>query len=295
MPAPTKSRSLVEELVEQSTSPFEDLEMGPQARTDFELPSAPTGELLGGLPSEGGDRSIKTPEATPQKSAPTSSPDRGAIVSAITAAAKKHGVDPARLLAIAIHESSVKGQLDPNAVNPASGAKGLFQALPKWSKQYGLTGKEHDVAASSDAAARSLKESVGVKNPYVSYLIHNQGRKGAELIIKAALGQGELPPRIKRNMLAQPIFKGKNPAEADLAKAFLAQQRKRFMSHYEKAKAELGPIQQEEQLKASLPSSNIDWDGLISQATGEAQQAAGQLMASNMGPAMPRTTYGGKI
>ncbi len=284
-----KSSSLVDTLVEQSTeaSPFEDLDMGPQAITSFELPDAPRKGLLGDIPA----MPPEAPSVAKEGATPAPKADRATIIKAISAAAKKHGVDPARLLAMAMHESN----LDPQATNKASGAKGLFQALPAWAKDHGITGKEYDADASSDAAARSLKASAGVKNPYVSYLIHNQGRKGAETILRAAAGEGELPKHIKRNMLAQPIFKDKNPGDADLAKAFLAQQRKRFMSHYDKAKSELGPIQEQERLVGSLPSSKIDWDGLISKATGEAQNAAGQLMANNMGPAVPRTNFGGKI
>jgi hypothetical protein len=50
------------------------------------------------------------------------------ITEAAFAAAADHGIDPTLVLAVAAVESKFK----PRAVNPASGATGLMQVVPKW-------------------------------------------------------------------------------------------------------------------------------------------------------------------
>lgn len=66
-----------------------------------------------------------TPAPTPAPSAAPASAS-GSITEIITAAANRYGQSPSAMLAVARCESN----LDPNAVNPRSGAAGLFQFLP---------------------------------------------------------------------------------------------------------------------------------------------------------------------
>lgn len=221
--------------------------------------------------------------------APSSNAD---VVSAIKAAAEKNGVDPVRLLALAMHETG--GKLNADAVNSASGAKGLFQALPAWAEQYGIKGKEFDVAAASDAAARSLKGSMSSQNPYISYLIHNQGRKGAEVILRAAAGEGSLPDRIKRNIVAQPGFRGGDiKSDKYMALAFIKKQRSDFMKHYNRAQNMLGG--QEATASRGGPSSSIKWDELMARAGGSIEDSvAGQLASAMPSETRMPTPYGSK-
>lgn len=284
-----KQPSIIEELIAQSTSPFDDLGPAQEAKTDMDLG---LGKIESLPPSEGEPPPLPVEGKPPLPAVKESkAPERGAIIKAITEAAKKHGVDPARLLAMAMHESS----LNPNAKNEKSGAKGLFQALPAWAKDYGITGREFVPEAAADAAARSIKASAGTKNPYITYLIHNQGRKGAELILRAAAGEAPLPEKIKRNILAQPMWKGKAPKDSELAQTFLAQQRKRFMSHYTKAQQELGAEATKQQELAKLPSSGINWDELLSKSQQDAAAVVSQEVATGIGPGMPRVGFGGKV
>lgn len=232
--------------------------------------------------------------ATPAPKAQAPEGDSKNIQELVVKAANKHGVDPARLLALAYHETG--GTLDPTLVNKKSGAKGLFQALPAWAKDYGVTGKEFDPEAVADAAARSLKGSSGVKNHYVAYLIHNQGRKGAEQILRAAAGEAPLPSARRATMLAQPGFKDRRDAVSDeeLAKAFIAQQKKHFMKHYNRATKVVGEKARDSQI-ISRGSGGLDWDGLANKAVSEiAGTAANTALAMTSGPSMDRTQWGGK-
>jgi uncharacterized protein YraI len=70
-------------------------------------------------------RAAPAPVPTP---APTAAPTSsgGSITDIITAAANRYGQSPSAMLAVAKCESNY----DPNAINPRSGASGLFQFLP---------------------------------------------------------------------------------------------------------------------------------------------------------------------
>lgn len=108
------------------------------------------------------------------------------VRNAISAAAQKHGVDPAALMRIAELESS----LNPKAKNPNSSAGGLFQFIDGTAQAYGLADRFDPVQA-SDAAARlardnaaSLRKVLG-REPTVGelYLAHQQGAGGAAKLL----------------------------------------------------------------------------------------------------------------
>lgn len=101
-------------------------------------------------------------------------------------AGAKHGVDGLVLARIAMLESSGK----PDAVNPKSGAAGLFQFMPDTAKAYRLTDAKNAEAA-ADAAARLLKDNRATlaqrlgrePTPAELYLAHQQGAGGASVLL----------------------------------------------------------------------------------------------------------------
>jgi hypothetical protein len=72
----------------------------------------------------------------------------------IREAAARHGVPPDPLLAIVQQESHG----DPNAFNPASGARGIAQFIPDTARRYGID--PNDPAQSADAAARMFADNL---------------------------------------------------------------------------------------------------------------------------------------
>jgi hypothetical protein len=79
---------------------------------------------------------------------------------------------------------------DANAINPESGAKGVFQFMPKTAAQYGL-GDPGNVQASAEAAAKLLNDNRktlrGILGREPSgadlYLAHQQGASGASALL----------------------------------------------------------------------------------------------------------------
>ena len=72
----------------------------------------------------------------------------------ITAAAKKHGVDPALLVGLVKQESN----FNPNAGSPA-GAQGLTQLMPATAASLGVT-NVHDPAQALDGGAKYLRQQL---------------------------------------------------------------------------------------------------------------------------------------
>lgn len=101
-------------------------------------------------------------------------------------AGAKHGVDGLVLARIAMLESGGKTQ----AVNPKSGAAGLFQFMPETAQAYKLT-DPGDAEAAADAAARLLKDNQNALArrlgrtplPAELYLAHQQGAGGAAALL----------------------------------------------------------------------------------------------------------------
>jgi len=133
-----------------------------------------------------------SPAPAPAPSAEAQPPSRALpafasdVTGGINAATAKYGLDPTYLPTTAAIES--KG--NPNASNPNSSAKGLFQFITSTGRQYGLT-NPFDPAASADAAARlaldnkkALVAALGREpTPAELYLAHQQGGGGAARLL----------------------------------------------------------------------------------------------------------------
>lgn len=104
------------------------------------------------------------------------------VLTSIQSAANAHGVDPNYLARLAQIESG----MDPQAANPKSSARGLFQFINSTARQYGLA-DPLDPSQSADAAARLtldnkkvLQQGLGREpTPGELYLAHQQGGAGA--------------------------------------------------------------------------------------------------------------------
>lgn len=144
---------------------------------------------------------------------------RKEIVDIVKNTAEKYGIPQEDFLKFAAIETGYT--FNPNAANP-SGAKGLFQFMPDTAKQYGISGKEFDPAANTDAAARLyLANQKGVEKkhadngrPYLSggtkpngldmYMLHQQGGGGYSSIQKGIESGTFSRTDTRRNILNNP-------------------------------------------------------------------------------------------
>lgn len=119
------------------------------------------------------------------------------VKDAITNASLKHGVDVDVLATIANIESGG----NPGAVNKRSQASGLYQVLPRYFKDYGLsTTTVFDPSANADKSAAKLKEKIMELNTFLGrpptpselYVAHNQGTTGFKVIKLACDSYGAL-------------------------------------------------------------------------------------------------------
>ena len=119
------------------------------------------------------------------------------VKSAITKASKKHGVDVDVLATIANIESGG----NPGAVNKKSQASGLYQVLPRYFKDYGLTTTTvFNPTENADKAAKKLKQKIITLNTFLGrpptavelYVAHNQGTTGFKVIKLACDSYGGL-------------------------------------------------------------------------------------------------------
>jgi murein DD-endopeptidase MepM/ murein hydrolase activator NlpD len=130
------------------------------------------------------------------------------VLDIVEAAAKKHGIPRDDFLRFTAIETGFT--YDERAVNPNSGAKGLFQFLPDTARQYGIAGRELDPVANADAGARLFNDnkrdiiasSERSGRPFLSgesqpngfdlYMAHQQGPYGYRSI------QAALDPKFDR-------------------------------------------------------------------------------------------------
>lgn len=143
--------------------------------------------------------------------------DRGAVLDIIERQAERSNIPREDFLRFAYIETG--GKFNANAYNEDSHAKGLFQFVPGTAKAYGLTGREFDPAANTEAAATlygrnrsdimSRHEHSG--RPYLSgaespngldmYLAHQQGAAGYASI-QSAIATGNFSlDSTRRNIL----------------------------------------------------------------------------------------------
>jgi hypothetical protein len=103
--------------------------------------------------------------------------------------AKEHGVDPTLALAFAQIESG----LNPGAVSPSGGHRGLYQFSGDWWSRYGNGKAINDPEANADAFMRYYKDSLSpaVKKalgrdatPGELYLAHQQGLAGGPALLQ---------------------------------------------------------------------------------------------------------------
>lgn len=78
-----------------------------------------------------------------------------AVIGAIVRAARASNLDPAAMLATAYAESGLR----PGAVNPSSGASGLFQFLPSTFRGLGGTGSMTDPTQNANLAALGMAQA----------------------------------------------------------------------------------------------------------------------------------------
>src|SRR5690606_19110436 len=77
--------------------------------------------------------------------------DRAAVLDIIEREAAESGIPREDFLRFAYIETG--GRFNADAHNKTSGAKGLFQFMPSTAAEFGITGREFDAAANTDAAA----------------------------------------------------------------------------------------------------------------------------------------------
>ena len=107
------------------------------------------------------------------------------ITSAAFNAAKDRGIDPTLVLAVAAVESRFR----PGAVNPATGATGLMQVVPKWHQDKVLdAGGESSlllIAPNMEVGAAILAEYVDADAGNISSALrHYLGNSGADHYVK---------------------------------------------------------------------------------------------------------------
>lgn len=132
--------------------------------------------------------------------------DRAAVLDIIEREAAESGIPRDDFLRFAYIETG--GQFNADAHNRTSGAKGLFQFMPSTAAEFGLTGREFDAAANTDAAAmlyarnrtQITNRSAETGHAFLSgaerpngldmYLAHQQGG-GGYASIQRAIATGE--------------------------------------------------------------------------------------------------------
>ena len=132
--------------------------------------------------------------------------DRGAVLDIIERQAERSSIPREDFLRFAYIETG--GRFNPDAHNTDSGAKGLFQFVPGTAREFGLTGREFDAAANTEAAAalyarnrtQIVNRQAETGHPFLSgadqpngldmYLAHQQGG-GGYASIQRAIATGE--------------------------------------------------------------------------------------------------------
>lgn len=132
--------------------------------------------------------------------------DRAAVLDIIEREAAESGIPREDFLRFAYIETG--GQFNADAHNRTSGAKGLFQFMPGTAAEFGLTGREFDATANTDAAAtlyarnrtQITNRSADTGHAFLSgaeapngldmYLAHQQGG-GGYASIQRAIATGE--------------------------------------------------------------------------------------------------------
>ncbi len=120
-----------------------------------------------------------------------------AVVDAINKASENNGLSKELMFTIANIESGG----NPTARNRSSGASGLYQIMPQYFNDYGVTRTTvWDPYVNADAAARGLNRKISRINSSLGiqptnaqiYMAHNQGSQGFQIIYTACKEFGSL-------------------------------------------------------------------------------------------------------
>lgn len=174
--------------------------------------------------------------------------DRGEILDVIERQAERSGIPREDFLRFAYIETG--GNFNATAHNTGSGAKGLFQFVPSTAAEFGLTGREFDPAANTEAAAalyarnrtqivdrqaqtgHSFLSGAEQPNGLDMYLAHQQGGGGYASIQRAiATGEfsrddtranilGNISSRDFERVTGQPFAGVRDMNDRDLATSF---------------------------------------------------------------------------
>jgi len=164
----------------------------------------------------------KFAEESPEKAAPLL--QAAAVDIAINEAVAETGVSKEFLETLAQIESAG----DPNAKNK-SGAKGLYQFMPRTAKEFNIAGNEFDAKASALAAAQlakrngqQLKKAGFQPSEENLYLAHQQGATGIISILKAAETGDPISAGILKNMMNNlpKSLRGKTPTPQEFVDAW---------------------------------------------------------------------------
>ncbi len=143
--------------------------------------------------------------------------DRAEVLDIIEREAAESGIPRDDFLRFAYIETG--GQFNADAYNRTSGAKGLFQFMPSTAAEFGLTGREFDAAANTNAAAtlyarnraQITNRSADTGHAFLSgadrpngldmYLAHQQGGGGYASIQRAIATGAFSRPDTRANIL----------------------------------------------------------------------------------------------
>lgn len=122
------------------------------------------------------EKSAARVSATPLKESADLRKRREALEPLIQSVAKRHGLEPSLVRAIA----HVESRFNTHAVSPA-GAAGVMQLMPGTAKRYGASSR-HDAAQNIEAGARYFKDLLGqyAGNVALALAAYNSGERNVE-------------------------------------------------------------------------------------------------------------------
>jgi len=137
------------------------------------------------------------------------------VVDAINVSSDENGLSKELMFTIANIESGG----DPSAKNKNSGASGLYQIMPKYFDDYGVTNLTvWDPYENAKAAGKKLKEKIRSLS-YITgrrptnaeiYMAHNQGTRGFEIIYTACQNFGNLGGKESLEQASNKLGYGRN-------------------------------------------------------------------------------------
>lgn len=143
-------------------------------------------------------------------------------MAAIKSVSASSGVDPTMMKAMAWIESNFNAK-----AHNKSSASGVYQFVNSTAKQYGLSGKQFDPMANTQAYVKLLNDNMaGLKrygievNAANLYLAHQQGLGGLKQITNEAKGYGRMDADVRRNMKNNPSGYAKDDSAAEFLRGW---------------------------------------------------------------------------